>query len=56
MLAVQLFDSSLTAFEKVLNSIIQGVYCQPKATKLSTDLKSHVIYFPEGTDPSLMSD
>ena len=56
MLAVPLFDSTLTASEKMPNSIMFGVYCQPRATKSSTDHKSNLIPLPEGSDPSLKSD
>lgn len=52
MLEVLLFDSSLTAFEKMPNSIMFGVYCQPQATQSSTDHKSNLIPHPEGSDPS----
>lgn len=56
MLAVPLFDSNVTAFEKVPNSIMFGAHSQPQVTKSSTDHKSNLISLPEGSDPSLKSD
>lgn len=52
-LAVQLFDSTLTTFEKMPNSIIFGVCCQPEATKSSVDITSNLISLPDGGDPGL---
>lgn len=55
MLEVQLFDSTLTTFEKMPNSIIFGVFCHPAATKSSADITSNLISLPEGSDPGLKS-